>query len=104
MDLLDDEQSGFRTGRSTADSTQIMVRIQEDTTDLKKRMEAHREILDIDDEYDARLLDLRKAYPRVNKPALWAMLERYGMGERCLRILKDLHESTTYRVRGKDGS
>ena len=103
MDLLDDEQSGFRTGRSTADSTQIMVRIQEDTTDLKKRMEVQGEALDRDDEYVARLLDLRKAYPRVNKPALWAMLERYGMGERCLRILKDLHESTTYRVRGKDG-
>ena len=67
-----------------------MVRIQEDTTDLKKRMEAQGEVLDRDDEYVARLMDLRKAYPRVNKPALWAMLERYGMGERCLRILKDV--------------
>ena len=103
MELLDDEQSGFRTGRSTADSTQIMVRIQEDTADLRKRMEAAGEVLERDDEYVARLLDLRKAYPRVNKPALWGILERYGMGERCLRVLKDLHEATIYRVRGKEG-
>ena len=31
LGLLDDNQSGFRTGRSTADATQILVRITEDT-------------------------------------------------------------------------
>ena len=30
MGVLDDNQAGFRSGRSTADATQIMVRIQED--------------------------------------------------------------------------
>ena len=51
----------------------------------------------------ARLLDLTKAYPRVNKPALWQILETYGMGEKCLRVLKDLHEQTEYRVRSREG-
>ncbi len=48
LNLLDDDQSGFRRGRSTADATQIMIRIQEDTVDLRRRMETS-EIL-IDDE------------------------------------------------------
>ena len=52
---------------------------------------------------EARLLDLRKAYPRVNKPALWRLLKRYGLGGHFLRALQDLHESTEYKVRGKEG-
>ena len=50
----------------------------------------------------ARLLALRKAYPRVNKPALWAILAKYGLGPRALRVLQDLHELTKYVVRGKE--
>ena len=34
MNLLDDDQAGFRKNRSTADVKQIMFRIQEDTRDL----------------------------------------------------------------------
>jgi hypothetical protein len=37
MKLVDDEQSGFRKGRSTADTTQFMYRIQEDAIDLRRR-------------------------------------------------------------------
>ena len=37
MGLLDDNQAGFRRGRSTADATQIMMRLQEDGVDLRKR-------------------------------------------------------------------
>ena len=39
MGLLDDNQAGFRSGRSTADVTQVMMRMQEDAEDLKKRKE-----------------------------------------------------------------
>ena len=49
MELLDEEQAGFRKGRATADVTQIMVRIQEDCVDLKKRMEAAGETMAEDD-------------------------------------------------------
>ena len=51
----------------------------------------------------ARLLDLRKAYPRVIKPALWMLLERYGLKGKCLETVIDLHETTEYKVRGKEG-
>ena len=51
----------------------------------------------------ARLLDLRKAYPRVNKPALWRLLRRYGLEGDFLRVVIDLHEATEYAVRGKEG-
>ena len=40
INLVDDDQAGFRQNRSTADITQIMFRIQEDTKDLLKRAEA----------------------------------------------------------------
>ena len=37
MNLLDNNQSGFRPNRSKADATQIIVRIEEDISDLIKR-------------------------------------------------------------------
>ena len=48
-----------------------------------------------------RLLDLREAYRRVNKPVVWRSLEKYGMDEKCLEGLNDLHEHTKFKVRGK---
>jgi hypothetical protein len=103
LDLFDDDQSGFRKGRSTADATQVMIRIQEDATDLRRRMEAQGQEQDEDRLPVARLLDLRKAYPRVNKPALWGILTKYGMGVKALRVLKGLHECTEYKVRSREG-
>ncbi len=99
LNLLDDEQSGFRWGRSTIDKTKIMIRIQEETVDLRRRMETSEVHIDEEQMPAARPLDLRKAYQRVNKPALWAILTKYGLGTRALRILQDLHESTMYVVR-----
>ena len=99
LGLLDDNQAGFRTGRSTADVVQMMVRMEEDVEDCKRRVN------DVNEhEWPvARLLDLRKAYPRVSKPALWMLLERCGMRGKCLESLIDLHECTEYKVRGKEG-
>ena len=42
-------------------------------------------------------------YPTVSKPALWSLLERYGMKGKCLETLVDLHETTEYRVKGREG-
>ena len=103
LNLLDDDQAGFRKKRSTADVTQIMVRIQEDARDLLKRAAASGEIIPDGKKPAARLLDLRKAYPRVNKPALWMILQKYGIGERFLRVIKDLHETTEYRIKSRTG-
>ena len=103
MKLLDDDQSGFRKGRSTADVTQMMFKIQEDTTDLIKRARASGIEIDEGELPAARLLDLKKAYPRVNKPMLWKILRKYGIGERLLRVIMDLHETTKYMVKSREG-
>ena len=86
-----------------ADITQIFYRIQEDTKDWLRRAEKAGMQIDEERRPAARLLDLRQAYPRVNKPALWRILEKYGMGERCLRALKDLHKTTVYKVKSREG-
>ena len=48
----------------------------------------------------AILLDLKKAYPRVSRPILWAILEKYRLPNKVIDNLRDLHEFTSYRVRG----
>ena len=101
--LVDENQAGFRKGRSTADIVQIMGRIQEDVTDCRRRVEATGEEWVEDEQPEARLLDLRKAYPRVNRPAMWRLLERCGLRGRFLETLRGLHESTRYRVKGREG-
>ena len=52
---------------------------------------------------EARLLDLQKAHPRVNKPTLWGILQWYGLKGKLFETIQDLHETTAYHVRGKDG-
>ena len=103
LDLMDDELAGFRKGRSTADVAQIMIRIQEDATDLRNRITAEGGTIPEDDLPSARLLDLRKAYPRVNKFAMWEILKKNGIGEKFLRVVQDLHETTEYRIKGREG-
>ena len=44
--VFEDDQAGYIKKRSSADATQVMVRIQEDVTDLKKRLTARGEDLD----------------------------------------------------------
>ena len=100
LKVLDENQAGFRRGRSTADIVQVMVRIEEDTRDWKRREEQH----DLEERNlpAARLLGLTKTYPRVNND-MWMHLERYGMKSHCLKTIMDLHEATSYKVRGMDG-
>ena len=98
--VLDDDQQGFRRGRATADATQMMMRLQEDMEDLKRRTAGS--VLEDKEVVAARLLDLRKAYPRVNRPALWRLLQRYGVDGNFLKTLQGLHEATAYRVQGKE--
>ena len=53
--LLD--ESGPRKGRSTADVTQVMVRIQEDTNDLKRRLAKEDGEIPVGEEPVATLLE-----------------------------------------------
>ena len=80
LNLMDENQWGFREGRSTADVTRVIVRMKEDANDYPKRMgRTGREAREENNRMVARLLDLEKAYPRMSKPALWMLLERYGL-------------------------
>ena len=96
--ILDNNQAGSRRERSTADVVQVMVRLEEDVEDLRRRVLGDSKDLD-----QGEWLDLRKAYPKVNKPALWMLLDRYGLGENMMRVIKGLHETTSYKVRGMEG-
>ena len=77
--ILGEAQQGFRTGRSTTDAAQIFVRIHEEMertfSNRKRRGEPN---LPRGDDPVAILLDLKKAYPRVNRPCLWSILRRLG--------------------------
>ena len=96
---LDENQAGFRQGRSAADATQIFVRIQEDVKVVRNMEEISNERKERKEM--AILLDLKKAYPRVSRPILWAILEKYRLQSKVIEKLKDLHKFTSYRVREK---
>ena len=97
MGVLDENQDGFRIGRSTADAAQICVRLHEEAWLYVNESNSTEPWTPV-----ATLLDIKKAYPRVNRPILWNMLRKYGMKEECIRILRGLHEETEYSVRGKE--
>ena len=61
--LLDENQAGFWQDSSTADATQVIVRIQEDVSEYRKRREQQRERAEEREEMivEARLLDLEKS-------------------------------------------
>ena len=95
---MEENQNGFTKGRSTADATQVITRINEET----------RRVLEETSEGQGRrpgavLLDITKAYPRVNRVLLWKILENLRMPHSVLKILKGLHEQTQYRVKGREG-
>ena len=101
--LLDENQPVFREGRSTADVVQVMTRIQVDVVGCKCRVNEDANVMNKDEWPCAKLLDLKKAYPIVSKSAFWSLLERYGMKGQCLEMLVDLHDTTEYRVKCREG-
>ena len=96
---LNENRAGFRQGRLTADATKIFVRIPEGVKVVRNMEEISNER--DEGKYMVILLDLKKAYPRVSRPILWAILEKYRLPNKAIDKLKDLHEFTSYRVRGK---
>ena len=98
LKVLGENQNGFRTGRSTCDATQIILRIDEETRRVLGNSNDETE-----DRPGAVLLDITKAYPRVNRPLLWSILENLGMTKKVTEVLKGLHERTRYRVKGREG-
>ena len=98
LKVLGENQNGFRTGRSTCDATQLILRIDEETRRVLGNSNDETE-----DRPGAVLLDITKAYLRVNIPLLWSILENLGMTKKVTEVLKGLHERTRYRVKGREG-
>ena len=61
MNLLYENQAGFRKGRSTADATQVFIRIQEDSVMLQNAIDGQGQPTDCSEQPQASLLDLKKA-------------------------------------------
>ena len=95
IEACGENQNGFREGRSTCDATQIILRIDEKTRRVFGKAET------TGNKPGAVLLDITKAYPRVNRPLLWMVLENLGMTEGVIEVLKNLHEGTKYKVKGR---
>ena len=74
-----------------------MVRIQEDVKDYQKRKRIYTETPEEREEQNplAKLRDLRKAYPRVSRRALWGLMWRNGWKRAMMDTLMDLHETAT---------
>ena len=43
-------------------------------------------------------LDIEKAYDRVNRNILWKVLERCGMSEKVLNIIKSMYVNTRGKI------
>ena len=84
--ILPESQSGFRKGRGCAD----MIF---DAKQLVEKAREHGESLYV------LFVELRKAYDSVPRQALWKVLEKYGVPEKMLNVVKSLHEGMHAEVR-----
>ena len=82
--ILDENPAGFRRGRSMSDVVQVMVRMQEDVEDRRRRLDVSERLLGEREWSEARHLYLRKALLRVNKSSLWVA------GQKRLRVVMGL--------------
>ena len=76
--LLTDAQCGFRPGRSTMDQIFVLQQI------FEKSWEYANEV-------NACFVDLEKAYDRIPRDKLWAVLLQYGIDGQLLTAIKSLY-------------
>ena len=88
-EILPDSQCGFRKGRGCTDM--IFVARQ-----LVEKCREH------DDTLFVLFVDLRKAYDSVPRPALWQVLEKYGIPPNMLSIIRSFHDGMQAEIRGGD--
>ena len=92
MGLIPESQCGFRPGRGTVDMVFSLRQIQE-----KCRLYS----------VDLYLLfiDLTKAFDTINRPGLWAILEKIGCPKRFIGLIRSFHDGMYVTVReGTDRS
>ena len=84
--LISEEQSGFRKGRSCTDNTFI----------LKQIIEKHREF---NKETHIAFVDLEKAFDRVDRNVLWKILQDRGYPQQLVRTVQSLYCRTKITVK-----
>ena len=84
------QQSGFTSGRSTADAI-LSLRL------LAEIHRAFRRPLNV------AYIDIKSAFDSVDRTALWQALQGIGMPSFLLHLIRDLHEGTTAQVRTEHG-
>ena len=86
--FMDEEQQGFRRNRGVDDVLQISRRLTEEICSSRGPTHVH-----------LTLYDIEKAYPRINRQALWTLLKRRGMPEAFVKLCQGLHDFTQFHIR-----
>ena len=90
--MVGEEQSGFRRGRGCMDQLFVVRQV------CEKYLRKGKEVF-------WAFMDLEKAYDRVDRAALWSVLQVYGIGGGLLRAVKSFYENSRACVRvGKEQS
>jgi len=84
--LLPDEQAGFRRGHSTMDNVLVLDTI------VQERLKRGRKTY-------CAMVDLRQAYDRVNREALWFKLSKMGVSERFLGLMKSMYKNSVFSIK-----
>lgn len=84
-DVLPESQCGFRPSRGTIDMIFCARQLQE------KSLEQQQPIMFI-------FWDLKKAFDKVPRPAMWAVLARYGCPPDFVKLVRALHDGMVGRV------
>ncbi|EYC37298.1 hypothetical protein Y032_0808g2454 [Ancylostoma ceylanicum] len=85
------DQFGFVPERSTIDAIFIARQVMEKYREKNKT-------------YHVAFLDLEKAYDRLPRTALWEVMRERGIPEYMVKIVQDMYEGATARVRSGHGT
>ena len=88
--LIGEEQCGFRKGRGCVDQIFALKCI------CEKYIEKGKEVF-------CAFMDLEKAYDRVDRGAMWQVLQMYGVGGRLLEAVKSFYRESYACVRVAQG-
>ena len=95
--LLTPGQWGFRKNRSTQDALFCARILCELAAEVSPQ---HRDLSQL---LVLVFIDITKAYTRVQRDSAWLIFKRLGMPDSLLRVLRALHEGTSYRCRSRLG-
>lgn len=85
---MDEEQQGFRRNRGVDDVLQVSRRIAEEVCSSRGQ-----------ETVKLTLYDIEKAYPRINREALWTLLKRRGAPAQFIQVCQALHNHTQFHVK-----